>query len=83
MERFDAIYEDGVLIPAEPLPLPDHTEVEIIVVSKVAANGVTAEPPSEGFRASAGAWSDEAESLDDYLAKSREARRADRLESEP
>ena len=82
MERFDAIYEDGVIKPAEPLPLPDRAEVEVTVVSKANTNGVAADTPGNGLHTSAGAWADEVDALDEYLANSREARHADRPESE-
>ena len=35
MERFDAIYEDGVIKPAQPLSLPDHSPIEVMVTPKV------------------------------------------------
>jgi len=35
MERvFEAIYEDGVLRPVEPLDIPEHSRVRIIVESE-------------------------------------------------
>ena len=59
--------------------LPDGQQVTVVVQP---TNGSKL-PPGEGLRRSAGAWAEDAEQLDRYLAWSREQRKRGRRELEP
>lgn len=56
-----AIFDNGVFRPMGRVDLPDQTEVTVFPATKRGTG--------EGIRASAGAWADAGEDLDQWLAE--------------
>lgn len=63
-----------------PLGLPEGQPVTVIV--QPAAPAENSRVPGDGIRSSAGAWSEDAGQLDDFLAWNRQQRKTSRLQAE-
>ena len=78
---FDGVVHGKMIELAQEPGLPDGQAVSVIV--KPVGSSVEQLPPGEGLRRAFGAWADDAEELDRFLAETRRSRKRKRREIEP
>jgi hypothetical protein len=78
---FEGVIHGRVIELSRESGLPEGQAVSVIV--KPVELPAEKLPPGEGIRRAFGAWADEAEELDEFLAETRRLRQTNRPEIEP
>lgn len=79
--EFEGVVHGRMIELAQEPGLPEGQTVSVIVRS--VDRGAERLPPGEGLRRAFGAWADDADELDKYLAETRRSRQRNRPELEP